>query len=255
MPIFRATCRSATHRNGADPAYSATQVAESEVPGHFLIDRSERGRYAPDGQLEMLFRNKSWHVLTVGFAFATMSHGQTTSRGSTTPGVDTPEVVAASAKALATLEANIQGAPTSRSGLVPHMGMLAFKVGDYTKAELYAQEALSYSTQQGPHQAAQVFYGNEILGLVAVHAGNLALAEQYLLQSGRLKGSTRFAEFGPNMLLAKAVLDRGRRDVVLQFIDLCKEFWPAGSNTLLQWTGAIRAGATPDFGRNLIIVP
>jgi len=201
----------------------------------------------------MLFRNESWHAVTVGFLLTALSYGQTAGKGTTTLGVDTPEMVAYAAKTLATLEAKLQDAPGSRPGLVHHMAMLAIKSGDYVKAELYGQEALSYSTQPGSNQAEQVFFGNEVLGLVAVHEGNLALADQYLLKSGRMKGSALFTAFGPNMLLAKALLDRGHRDVVVEFLDLCKAFWPGGSNTLLLWSSGIRAGATPDFGRNLII--
>jgi hypothetical protein len=104
-------------------------------------------------------------------------------------------------------------------------------------------------------QGSQIYYGHEVLGLLALDRGNLQLAKFHLMESVRNVGKSPLTRFGPNMALAKALLDCGEKDVVLQFINICKGFWKDGLNTLLQWQGAIQAGAKPDFGRHLVFAP
>ena len=58
--------------------------------------------------------------------------------------------------------------------------------------------------------------------------------------------------FGPNMSLAKGLLDKGERDVVLQYFDLCRKFWALGQSKLDEWTADVKSGTTPNFGANLL---
>ena len=58
--------------------------------------------------------------------------------------------------------------------------------------------------------------------------------------------------FGPNMTLAKELLQEGERDVVLEFFELCSEFWKTGrEGRLTEWSNAVKEGKIPDFGANL----
>jgi hypothetical protein len=170
-------------------------------------------------------------------------------------GVDDPATIAAAGRTLAELEEKIQTGSGARPGLIARMGMLAFKVGNLAKAEIYGQEALSDSLVKGPHQAHQTFYGNEVLGLVAIKQGNVNVAKDCLIRSAQIQPDPLFVRFGPNTLLADAVLEAGGKDAVLQFLELWKPLWPQGKSTLLQWVGAIQAGAVPNFGQSLIIMP
>jgi hypothetical protein len=149
-------------------------------------------------------------------------------------------------------EKRIKATPGIRPQLVADMAIMATVMGDLAKAQAYGEEALRESAHPGLYQADQVFCGNEALGLVAAKQGKLELARTYLLQAGRTKGNTTLGKFGPNMRLAKALLERGERDTVLEFIDLCRAFWPDGADTLTAWSDTIRAGGVPDFGRNLL---
>src|ERR1700719_3714085 len=76
------------------------------------------------------------------------------------------------------------------------------------------------------------------------------LADRYLLASGKTPGSPQLDSFGPNMTLAKELLAKGESDSVLQYLDLCKNFWEGERQQLDDWRDAIRGGKTPDFGAN-----
>jgi hypothetical protein len=56
------------------------------------------------------------------------------------------------------------------------------------------------------------------------------------------------------MALAKELLEKGEREVVLEYFELCKNFW-TGTNQhqkLDQWAGEVKKGRIPDFGANLV---
>src|SRR5438046_1216100 len=58
-----------------------------------------------------------------------------------------------------------------------------------------------------------VHEANQILGLAALQQGNVRLARHYLLAAGKTPGSPQLDSFGPNMVLAQKLLERGERDV------------------------------------------
>jgi len=94
-------------------------------------------------------------------------------------------------------------------------------------------------------------HGNTILGRVALLAGNVGKAKEHLLRAGDIDGAPGLRTFGPNMALAKDLLEKGEKAVVLEYLKLCGEFWEMGEARLAEWTAAIRAGKAPDFGANL----
>jgi hypothetical protein len=90
-----------------------------------------------------------------------------------------------------------------------------------------------------------------VLGQVALRDGDKAAARAHLLASGKTKGSPQLNSFGPNMSLAKDLLEVGERDVVQTFFDLCGIFWKNDHGALDRWKNAVAAGRIPDFGANL----
>lgn len=58
--------------------------------------------------------------------------------------------------------------------------------------------------------------------------------------------------FGPNMSLAKDLLEKGERDTVLQYFELCRRFWKMDHGQLDEWTRQVKAGKVPRFGANLV---
>ena len=94
--------------------------------------------------------------------------------------------------------------------------------------------------------------GNLALGRLALREGKIEVAEDFLLRAGRTPGSPELDSFGPNMVLAKELLEKGRREKVLEFLALCGKFWHRDQGRLQKWSAEIKKGHEPDFGTNLL---
>ena len=135
------------------------------------------------------------------------------------------------------------------------MAKLAFAAGDLEKARIYATELLGPGLQWngGGNAGYASYYGNFVLGRIAMREGKLDEAKKYLRESGRTKGAPVLNTFGPNMSLAKELLEKGETNAVLEFFQECEKFWPryGGENKTAKWTTEVKEGKTPDFGANL----
>src|SRR5690606_1423435 len=60
---------------------------------------------------------------------------------------------------------------------------------------------------------------NIVSGRIALHEGKIEEAKTFLLSAGKTKGSPQLNSFGPNMTLAKELLENGEREVVIQYLD------------------------------------
>lgn len=131
---------------------------------------------------------------------------------------------------------------------------LAVRAGALDDAESYAKEILASEVKDWNYGNA-VFFGNMVLGQVALRRGDVPGAMARLLASGKAPGSPQLNSFGPNMTLARDLLANPTpeiREAVLQFFDECKVFWTMHRGRLGQWSDQVRAGAVPDFGANLL---
>jgi hypothetical protein len=141
--------------------------------------------------------------------------------------------------------------PTRRFSSLKGLAQEVFDLGDLDQAKVFARQLL----QEAPHHpngdGNAIYYGNSVLGLVALHQGDVQLAEQYLLASANTPGSPQLPSFGPNVTLAKELLEKGERPVVLQFFALCKNFWKNDHGKLEEWSAAVRSGVIPQFAQNL----
>jgi hypothetical protein len=130
----------------------------------------------------------------------------------------------------------------------------SFVVGNIEDARKYATELLTLA----PHYVNNWNYGNAIqdgnlvLGRIAVREGRIEEAKQCLLAAGNSKGSPQMDSFGPNMSLAKDLLEKGERDTVLQYFELCRRFWQMDYGKLDDWSQEVKAGKIPNFGANLV---
>lgn len=137
-----------------------------------------------------------------------------------------------------------------RGSLLPYLGMAAFVVGDLDKARTYAETMLA-DIPENWNRGNRVHYGNLVLGRVALAGGDLRGAGQYLLAAGRSPGSPQLNSFGPDMALAKDLLDGGETQTVLRYLASCLDFWKMGQDRLKNWIALIEGGRTPDFSRHL----
>jgi hypothetical protein len=93
--------------------------------------------------------------------------------------------------------------------------------------------------------------GNLLLGIINLRQNNIDKAKKYLRLAGLTTGSPQLYTFGPNMSLAKELLEIGERDAVIEYFNLCRKFWHMDFGKLDYWTVQVRAGEVPDFGGNL----
>lgn len=122
------------------------------------------------------------------------------------------------------------------------------------EAKGYAEElqrlAPSYKTDWNYGNAIQDLH--IVLGVITLRAGDVAAAKQHLLDAGASPGSPQMDSFGPNMTLAKALIEAGQRDVVLEYFERCRKFWKMDRGRLNEWRDEVKAGRTPNFGANLV---
>ncbi len=130
----------------------------------------------------------------------------------------------------------------------------SFVLGKVEDARKYARELLALLPKfPGDwNYGNAVQDGNLVLGRIAVQEGRIDDAKQHLIEAGKSPGSPQMDSFGPNMSLAKDLLENGERDVVLKYFELCSNFWQMDYGQLSQWTRDVKAGGIPDFGANLV---
>jgi TonB family protein len=141
-----------------------------------------------------------------------------------------------------------------RSYALSELAKAALAGGNDDKAGDYAKELLGTAARypNNWNYGNALHNGNMILGRVSLRRGDVPSARHYLLKSGQTPGSPQLGSFGPNVTLAKELLDIKERDTVLQYFALCKSFWKMGGQKLDDWSEIVRLGGMPDFGANLL---
>lgn len=125
--------------------------------------------------------------------------------------------------------------------------------GDTTKARAHAEElaGLAEKHPSNWNHGNAIQDSNQVLGMIALAAGRVEEAKERLLASARSEGSPQMNSFGPNMRLAKKLLESGEKEVVLEYFGLCRNFWKMGRDKLTTWEKAATQGIVPSFGANL----
>ena len=130
----------------------------------------------------------------------------------------------------------------------------SFNAGNIEDARKYAQElaALLPKYQRNWNYGNGVQDSNLVLGRIAVLEGRIEDAKRFLLEAGKSRGSPQMNSFGPNMSLAKDLLEKGERQVVLEYFELCRKFWKKHADKLDQWSQEVKDGKIPAFSANLV---
>ncbi len=137
-----------------------------------------------------------------------------------------------------------------RNALLVSLAKTAFAAGRKDDAKAFATKMLDDDTA-GWNRGNRIHHGNLILGQIVLSDGNVDEAKSRLLLAGKTTGSPQLNSFGPNMLLAKELLERGETEVVLEYFELCKKFWALPYRKLEQWANDVKANRIPQFGGNL----
>jgi len=139
---------------------------------------------------------------------------------------------------------------SGRDVLLQSLAKAALAANKPQKAKEYAENILSQNSP-GWNYGNNIHHGNIILGRIALTLDDLEEAKKRLIKAGETPGSPQLNSFGPNMTLAKELLQKGEKDVVLKYLELCSKFWKSGKDRLHKWSVVVKDGKIPDFGTNL----
>jgi hypothetical protein len=129
----------------------------------------------------------------------------------------------------------------------------ALECGEHQVARRHATELLAIAdpARLGCGVGSAIHHAHLVLGGVALFEGDVTSAKHHLLEAGRTPGGPKLDSFGPNMQLAKDLIQHGERSAVVEYLDLCARFWESGRDKLVEWKTAIAADQMPKFGANL----
>jgi len=102
----------------------------------------------------------------------------------------------------------------------------------------YSQDHDEYS------RAYAVFEGNQVLGRVALRRGDIAAAKRHLLDSARASESLP-SIFDPGTTLAKELLEKGQKTVVIEYLHLCAGSHKDQGDRFRDWEDEIKKGHMP----------
>lgn len=102
-------------------------------------------------------------------------------------------------------------------------------------------------------------YGNAlhhahlVLGRLKLGKGDADGAVNDLTLAGTTPGSPQLNSFGPNMTLAKELLEKGHKEAVLNYLNECLKFWSSESakSQVESWKVTIQEGKIPEFKAHL----
>jgi hypothetical protein len=146
-----------------------------------------------------------------------------------------------------------------RMGALRDAALSAADAGDLAKAERLATDLLTSSTEMHERPALRsslgmaTHYGHIVLGRVALARGDIKSAKNHLEEAGKSVGAPSLNTGGPNMSLAKPLLESGEREAVIAFLQDCTKFWENPYHRAEQWIDQIQRGHTPDLSANLYI--
>ena len=83
------------------------------------------------------------------------------------------------------------------------------------------------------------------LGEISLSNGDVDKAKKHLILAATIKGSPQLDSFGSDMRLAAQLLDIGEKDVVLEYLDLCSQFWR--DDKITEWEEKIKKGESVNF--------
>ncbi len=129
----------------------------------------------------------------------------------------------------------------------------AFNAGDFAKAEALSFDLLEQakSRKKNWNHGNAVHTANLVLGRIALKTGKMDEARHFLIEAGKTPGSPQLNTFGPDMVLAKELLEKGEIDTVKKYFALCDKFWDKRFSKTEEWNILAVKGEIPDFGPNL----
>ncbi|MCW5198386.1 hypothetical protein VU07_01155 [Desulfobulbus sp. F4] len=126
---------------------------------------------------------------------------------------------------------------------------ISFEAGELEKTKVYAYELLNIveDYKDDWNYGNAIHKGNIFLGRLAIIAGNIESAKEYLIKAGKTPGSPQLNSFGPYWSLAGELLKTGEFSIVIDYLELCSKFWGNHEGLIKEWETKIRKGEIPNF--------
>lgn len=127
--------------------------------------------------------------------------------------------------------------------------------GDLQLAEVHVKDLEQRLTQ---HEKDFNYFNalhkiNTAKGRLALSRGDIDSAKKFLLNSIKIQNTPQLQTFGPNMSLARDLLEEGELSVVLEYLSLCKLIWDEKYSKIDLWIKDIKRNKNPDFGAHLYL--
>jgi hypothetical protein len=139
------------------------------------------------------------------------------------------------------------------SGIVRHYAVIKLK--DKKIAKERAEEVLKTSGdfKKSWNYGNAIHHANLVLGRLSLMDGDKSDAKKFLKAAGQTPGSPQLSSFGPNMTLAKELLEKGEKSAVLDYFADVQKFWDPdfAAPAIAKWKASVDSGKTPEFGGNL----
>lgn len=131
--------------------------------------------------------------------------------------------------------------------------MRAFNGASPQSAEPLAQEYIrtAKSFRCNWNYGNAIHDANSVLGLLALRAGHVTSAVEYLRAAGASSGSPQLNTFGPSMHLAKELAGAGQFAAVAEYLGQVRRFWEMENGSIDRWLSDLSSKRVPDFGSNL----
>jgi hypothetical protein len=141
------------------------------------------------------------------------------------------------------------GSIVGQRRLIPlvELAVFAANVSEYDRASAYLGQASSLSP--GPSELHNL---HTVAGLIDLHVGNLAEADEHLNASVDVCQSSDFACLTCsvrtlNLSLAQRLLEHGERSAVVEFLVRCQDVWKRDARRISASIELIQMGMTPDL--------
>lgn len=119
-----------------------------------------------------------------------------------------------------------------------------YSLKNYPKARDYSLELLRLNeiVERNWNYGNAIHHSHTVLGLAALQAGNIEESKEHLALSAKTPGSPQLDTFGPSLVLADRLLEKGEKKSVKKFLLNCGKFWKMDQGRISGWVQAIEAG-------------
>jgi hypothetical protein len=135
------------------------------------------------------------------------------------------------------------------------LGYAALLAGEPGKAGAAAGGLLRLASEDRDpaRRGRAAHHGHLLLGHLSLGAGEVAESTRHLLEAADLTDVPPFIRTGgPNMWLARKLLDQGERAAVIRYLRACSRFWVSTDHKAEQWVAILERGDEPDFSGNFL---